>query len=170
MTYDEEFSQSNFLAAYARAGGNITAACRVAGISRTSHYKWLEQDASYRERFEVAHAEACDAVEEEITRRGQDGYEVPVVYRGEIRRDEQGRPVVVRKFSDRLLMFRARALMREKYGEQARKEADDAPQRIVIIEDEGWYGNDAHQRQAARDEASQGAKPPDADSGLAGPL
>ncbi|HEV3340367.1 MAG TPA: hypothetical protein VG125_08415 [Pirellulales bacterium] len=165
-----EFVQATFLAAYAQAGGNITAACRVAGISRTSHYRWLKDDASYAERFQAAHEEACDAVEEEIKRRGQDGYDQPVVYHGDISRDEQGQPVVVRKYSDRLLMFRARALMPERYGERTRNEADDSPPRVVVIEDEGWYGNDAHQRQAARDQAAQDADPPGADSALPGPL
>jgi hypothetical protein len=165
-----QLAQTRFLAAYVRTGANVAAACRMAGISRPCHYNWLKLDASYKERFEAAHADACDAVEEEIKRRGQDGYDQPVVYRGVISRDEQGQPVVVRKYSDGLLMFRARALMPEKYGERARKEVDDSPPRVVVIEDEGWYGNDAHQRQAARDRGAQGAGPPDADSALAGPL
>lgn len=165
-----QLAQIKFLAAYAQTGANIAAACRVAGIARSCHYNWLKDDPSYPERFETAHAEACDAVEEEIKRRGQDGYDEPVVYRGAISRDEHGQPVLVRKYSDTLLMFRARALLPEKYRERPSSEGEDLSRQIVVIEDEGWYGNDAHRRQTARDQSAQGTGSAASDSALAGPL
>ena len=45
--------QRAFLAAF-RETGNVRLACEVAGVGRSSHYRWLEKDPEYREAFELA--------------------------------------------------------------------------------------------------------------------
>lgn len=152
--------QAAFLAAYALCGANVTAAAREAKIDPSTHYDWLKRDKTYPERLEAARQAACDAIEAEIFRRGQVGYDEPVVYQGKIAKDKRGRLVTVRRFSDVLLIFRAKALMPEKYGDRTKLEhstPDNTPLEVVF--NQGWYGNDAHQKQeqAKRDQRPSSA-------------
>lgn len=135
----ENVNQSNFLAAYAVCGVISEAADR-AGVARGRHYAWLQEDPTYKDRFQSAHQEACEAIETEIRRRAVEGYEEPVVYQGsftyEPQRNKDGsikydrlgnpiqqtKPLSVRKFSDNLLMFRAKAMMPDKYRDNAKVE------------------------------------------------
>jgi hypothetical protein len=112
-------AQAAFLEAFVQTGANITQASSLAGIDRQSHYDWMATDPTYPERFEEANEAARDAVEAEIKRRGQDGYDEPIVYKGAISKDENGKPVCVRKFSDVLLIVRAKAMMPEKYRDRS---------------------------------------------------
>ena len=93
--------QEQFLAAYT-ACGNLTDAARSIGCDRRSHYDWLKSDPTYRERYQEAHAEACDSLRSEARRRAVEGVEEPVYYQGV----ECGR---IRKYSDILLIFLLKA-------------------------------------------------------------
>lgn len=114
-------NQFAFLQALAAEAGNISAAARRCEQARTNHYLWLgETDGqgnptptalAYRQLVESIDNEACDEVDAEIRRRGIKGVKEPVYYQGEI-------CGYVRKFSDLLLIFRAKALMPEKYRER----------------------------------------------------
>jgi len=104
-----------FLAAYAEVG-TITHAAELAGISRTSHYQWME-NAEYVEKFREAEKQACEVLEKEIRRRAVEGVDEPVFHRGE----QCG---TVRKYSDTLLIFAAKGAMPEKYRENAKLEID----------------------------------------------
>jgi hypothetical protein len=65
---------------------------------------------------------ASDLLEEEADRRGRDGYDEPVFYRGE----ESG---ARRKYSDGLLLARLKALKPEHYREGVRSEVE---QKITV--------------------------------------
>ena len=54
--------KASFLEAYAEAA-TVTHASRAAGIIRSTHYRWLNDDPEYAERFEQARAEVVDEVE-----------------------------------------------------------------------------------------------------------
>jgi len=82
-----------FLAAYAEVG-TVTHAAELAGISRTSHYQWME-NPEYVEKFREAEKQACDRLEQEVRRRAVEGVLEPVFYQGE----QCG---TVRKYSDYL--------------------------------------------------------------------
>jgi hypothetical protein len=140
--------QAAFLKAYVIAGANVTAAAVVAKINRSTHYDWLAHDETYPQRFEAARQAACEAVEYEIFRRGQLGYEEPIVYQGVISTDNEGAPITVRKFSDTLLIFRAKALMPERYGDKTKLEHSGGVDTgtIKVVFDEDWCGNDAHEK------------------------
>ena len=132
-------SQIAFLAAYA-AYGSIVAAATESKVARSMHYEWLREDETYKARFDAAHRDYCDALEDEIDRRGRRGFEEPVVYQGKltyepllnkdgtVKVDRKGRPryskkpLTVRKYSDNLLMFRAKAAMPDKYRDNAKIE------------------------------------------------
>jgi hypothetical protein len=104
--------QSAFLEAF-RDTGTLAGAARTAGVSRSSHYRWIRENPEYRAKFEEANEEAADALEQEARRRALDGVEEPVFYRGE-------RVGSVRKYSDQLLMV----LLMAKRPEQFRERLD----------------------------------------------
>jgi hypothetical protein len=91
-----------FLEAFAQEG-NIKAAALKAGVSRRSHHLWLKGDAEYKTAFEDAFDDFADSMEAEADRRGRDGYDKPVFYKGEA-------CGTVREYSDSLLTLRLRAL------------------------------------------------------------
>lgn len=92
----EHTKQRAFLAAY-KTLGIVSQACRAAECSRTQVYEWLK-DRDFKRQMDAAREEACDTLESEAMRRAVQGYEQPVFHKGE----QCG---VVRKYSDRLLMF-----------------------------------------------------------------
>lgn len=103
-----------FLAAYAEVG-TITRAAELAGISRQTHYDWLESDPNYPEMFKEADKQACDRLEQEARRRAVQGVSKPVFYKGE----ECG---VVQEYSDTLLIFLLKGALPDKYKDRVQQE------------------------------------------------
>jgi hypothetical protein len=115
--------QVAFLTAVAELG-TITRAALAAGVHRSMHYDWLNDEA-YTKAFTDAEEMFRDSVRTEVHRRAVEGWLEPVVYqgriqyvqecdaRGRVKKPKSGRPiermVVVRKFSDRLLELHAKA-------------------------------------------------------------
>jgi len=91
-------NQRRFLAHYIDTAGQIPKASRLAGINKKHHYYWMQTDPEYAEAFEKAKTQAVDELQGEIVRRGYEGYDDPIVYKGEV-------TGAVKKFSDNLLMF-----------------------------------------------------------------
>ena len=122
-----------FINSYANLG-NISVACRQANITRYRIYEWYRDNTDgFKEIFDEAHQEACEAVEAEIHRRGVAGYQEPVIYQGQLMgrwADSEGNtvledtegalfvPLTVTKHSDILLIFLAKALMPDKYRDK----------------------------------------------------
>lgn len=98
--------------------GNITDAAQQASVDRTRHYEWLE-DEVYAAAFEQAEEESADRLYREARRRATVGVATPVLYKGKPVLDEDGNPVVTRRYSDRLmeLLLKAHrpAMFRERY-------------------------------------------------------
>lgn len=104
-----------------RQHGTISAGARAAGVVRHTVNGWRNDDEEFAEAVTQALEDYRDSLSEEITRRGRDGYEEPVVYQGRLcyRVNEDGslmlddnfEPIVltVRKYSDRLLELNAKA-------------------------------------------------------------
>lgn len=61
-----------FLAAYAESG-NITLACKAAGVVRRTHYDWLASDDKYKETYADAQSMAAEMLEAEARRRAAQG-------------------------------------------------------------------------------------------------
>jgi hypothetical protein len=91
-------------------GHAVGAACKAAGYARSRVYAWRREDAAFAAAWDAASGIASDLLEEEADRRGRDGYDEPVFYRGE----ESG---ARRKYSDGLLLARLKALKPEHYRE-----------------------------------------------------
>src|SRR5688572_482608 len=86
-----------FLAAFAETG-NVSDACRISGVSRQSHYRWLAANKGYAAAFGDAREDARDNLEREARRRAVEGVEKPLYY--------QGKPYgTTRTYSDTLLIF-----------------------------------------------------------------
>lgn len=111
--------ERGFLAALALTG-NWTAAAKAAGVDRTTPHKLREQAPDFEAACERAKDEAADLLELEARRRAHDGWNEPVVYKGElsgtwVHRDgrpaephadgAQFIPLTVKKYSDTLLIF-----------------------------------------------------------------
>jgi hypothetical protein len=103
-------------------GHAVGAACKAAGYARSRVYAWRREDAAFAAAWDAASGIASDLLEEEADRRGRDGYDEPVFYRGE----ESG---ARRKYSDGLLLARLKALKPEHYREGVRSKIE---QKITV--------------------------------------
>ena len=102
---ERKATQATFLATFEQSA-NVTQACRAANISREMIYTWLEHDAEFSILYHQAEQIANDAIRAEIFRRGHDGWDEPQFSAGK----HMGN---VRKYSDTLLIFLAKARMPE---------------------------------------------------------
>ena len=89
--------QIKFLQEIVATGGSIRKAAERAGISTSSHYRWLSINDNYRDAFQLAYEQSTKVLEAEAIRRAT-GYEKPLVYKGEVTGQ-------VQEHSDLLLMF-----------------------------------------------------------------
>jgi hypothetical protein len=102
-----------YLRALVEAGGNVTRACELAAIDRSTPYtrQWQE-DAEFQTALVQAKRMAAEALESEAIRRGFQGVSEPVGwYKG-----EPGGYVT--KYSDTLLIFLLKGAYPERYSER----------------------------------------------------
>lgn len=104
--------KNKFLKLVEKNGGNQSAAAAKVGISPGTITYHQKNDPAFKERLEMAKLKAMQEVEEAITKRGVEGYDEDVYYKGEV----VGKKKV---YSDTLLMERARALDSQRYGKRS---------------------------------------------------
>ncbi len=97
--------QAAFLVAFAQTA-IVRASAQDAGISRRTVYDWLEHDEAFSLAFNQAKEDARDVLRAEIYRRAHDGWDEPVWGPTALKG-------TVRKYSDTLLIFHAKAMMPE---------------------------------------------------------
>ena len=102
-----------FLRIYAETG-NVVQSFAAIGLHRDCHYHWLK-DETYAEAFKLAQTMADNRFEEEVYRRAFNGIDKPLVYQGQISKDENGNPVTVKEYSDLLAIFALKGLFSDKY-------------------------------------------------------
>lgn len=98
--------------------GNHSAAARAIDVATGTAYGWRKDDGwkipldgeeyTFAALCMQAESMFADSVEQEVVRRARDGYEEPIVYKGQVMtqiNEETGKHeiVTIRKFSDRLL-------------------------------------------------------------------
>src|SRR6516225_5558961 len=120
-----------FLQALAHTG-NVSRSCKAAGVQRSLAYEWRNEIPEFRSAWDGALETYADLLEQELDRRGREGWEEPVVYQGKqcwAWVDEAGQPctpdnqsaqrvpLVIRRFSDTCLLARLKAERPEKYKE-----------------------------------------------------
>jgi hypothetical protein len=110
-----ERAKQAFLDAY-RTLGNITYACKLAGIgSRTTIYRWLEEDDQFQAAYRDAELQATEELEREAWRRAVEGtpYERTSYWHGEpVGTDRKT------EYSDQLLILLLRARAPDKYRDK----------------------------------------------------
>jgi hypothetical protein len=102
-----------YLKALVETGGNVTRACELAGVDRSTPYtpQW-RGDPVLAKALEQAREMAIDALEAEVIRRGFEGVEEPVGW-------YKGQPGgYVRKYSDVLLIFKLKAAKPDVYADR----------------------------------------------------
>ena len=60
--------------------GVVTTASKKANIERTTHYKWLAQDAKYAEQVEAIKDTALDFAESQLHKRMQNGSDTAIIF------------------------------------------------------------------------------------------
>jgi|CXWL01.1.fsa_nt_gi hypothetical protein len=109
-------------------GHAVRAACLVAGYARRCVYRWRKIDPDFARRWASALTMAGDLLEEEADRRGRDGHDLPVFHRGEVCGTK-------RKYSDRLLLARLKAIRPEQYREKITVLGTDRQPINVVLRD-----------------------------------
>ena len=116
----EEMQQAQQLfLAYLAETGVLINSCRLAHVSFPTYQSWLE-DADFVEACKAALEDHKEKVFLEVDRRGRKGYTEVLVRNGKIV-TSKGKPVVVRKYSDRLLellfnRYYSASAMQSRYG------------------------------------------------------
>ena len=100
-----------FLAELARVG-IVGAACKKAGIGRSTAYKTYKDDPAFASAWDLALDDAADSMESEAIRRGTEGVDKPVYQQGV----EVG---TIREYSDTLLIFMLKAVRPEKFRDRS---------------------------------------------------
>lgn len=121
-----------FLAAL-RKSPNVSAAARKAGYTRQWVYALRQQDEEFAAAWDDALAEAMDTAEGEIYRRAVRGVIKRVYYEGD-------KKIVVREYSDTLLIFLAKSHRPEVYRETVRSEVTGKDGGPIKHEDIGEAG------------------------------
>ena len=94
--------------------GSVSKAAEKTGISRQTHYLWLENE-TYATAFEKARKMAGDLLEEEARRRAVEGVTEPVFYKGK-------KCGTVKKYSDALLTLLLKGAKPDTYKERVQSE------------------------------------------------
>lgn len=90
-------------------GWTIGRACKEVRVSRNAIYNWRNEDESFAVEWDAAVELGTDLLEEEAIRRGRDGVERGIYYKGT-------RIAKEREYSDRLLETILRARRPEKFN------------------------------------------------------
>lgn len=121
---------------------NVGKAAAAVGISRYTAYIWRKDDPDFAERWDDAMKAGLLALEDEMHRRAIDGVEEPVTHQGQLsyqlehfvdeegkqqarlKRDQNGQPIplTIRKYSDTLAIFLAKAHDPDKYRDNSKLE------------------------------------------------
>lgn len=108
-----------FLAAL-RECGNVTVACGMAKIDRTTPYKHREADAEFASAWDAALLDAADLLEAAARKRATEGVRRKKFTRtgDPIMDEETGKQYEEYEYSDTLLIFLLKGALPEKYRER----------------------------------------------------
>ncbi len=116
-----EHAREAFLGALS-AGSSIAAACRSSDLGRTTVYGWRTSDEAFATAWDEALDAGTDRLEDEAFRRAHDGVAEPVISGGRQVIDADGMPLVVRRYSDSLLVTLLKARRPERYKDRVASE------------------------------------------------
>lgn len=122
----EQRARDKFLAAL-KALPHVTRAAEATNFSRDWFYTERERNPDFHAAWDAALEQGVDFLEDEAVRRGALGVEEPVVANGRVAKADDGSVLMVRKFSDTLLIAslkRRRAAWRDRSTVDANVSAD----------------------------------------------
>jgi len=73
-------NKKRMLEALEKALGVVTTACKITSLSRAQHYKWLEEDAEYKEQCESVGEMALDYAESKLHANIGKGKETSIIF------------------------------------------------------------------------------------------
>jgi hypothetical protein len=119
-------AKKRFLNHYAKHG-RFYAAAKYAGRTGKTVYLWLDRgNATYDARveggFEDVKRQFMEKLEAEADRRATEGVKKPMFWQGKPVLGPNGAQVIIREYSDTLLMFRLKALDPAKYRDNVSAE------------------------------------------------
>jgi hypothetical protein len=130
--------QQRWLAAYADSG-SVGAACLETGIPPSTAFSWDAGDIwSFKKRREFASVAFLGKVEAELNRRTFEGYDKPLVYKGELTRDSNGEIVSIKYKEPTDLYFLAKKhepAYRDNYQPQQSDTHIAITQTIITVRD-----------------------------------
>ena len=103
-----------WLEAFARSR-TVSHATRAVQMSRTTIYEARESDPAFAAAWDSIVEETLDDLEDSMLKRAVDGWEEPVIYKGQRCKDADG-PITIRKYSDALTQFAARTRRPARYN------------------------------------------------------
>lgn len=101
-------------------GWSVTRAAKAAGVNRTQAYAHRERHPDFAAAWDAAYEQGTDVIEDAIAKRATEGYERPIMYKGEQVSSE-------RVFSDRLAEITVKARRPAKWREQVALEVTSQP-------------------------------------------
>src|ERR1044071_5503839 len=110
-----------FLEAF-RLNANVSGAARAADIDRSTPYGWAKDDPEFKAAMEAAEQEAADRLEAEAFRRAHDGVDEYVTSGGKLIRDDDGLPLLHRRYSDQLMITLLKAHRPERFKDRQQVE------------------------------------------------
>ena len=103
--------KARFIEALGETHGTVTAACRIAGISKQTAYDARKEDPEFAEAWAEAVDYVGDVLEQTAFQRAVQGWEEPVYQGGNL-------VGTIRKYSDKLLEICLKGARPEKYRER----------------------------------------------------
>jgi len=125
-------TQRRFLISFCK-WGTVARACEDAQCCERAHQNWMREEG-YPDIFLMCKRRFQDRLEAEAVRRAVDGWDEVSGY------TKEGRPIIKRRYSDRLLELLLRAHMPEKYSvaaQQMHKTEVELINKIIIQSDRG---------------------------------
>lgn len=118
-----------------RASANVTASADHTGASRRTMYRRRDSDPDFAEAWDDALETAIDMLEGEARRRALHGYEEFVTCKNGLVCDDDGNPVMQRRYSDSLMGLLLRAHRPDKYRERVNVEHSGSVDLAGLIEE-----------------------------------
>ena len=113
-TVRTDSARENFLSVLAETC-NVSEASRSVGMSRRAAYDWRDADPKFAADWNDAEQEAADKLEREAWRRGVEGVDKPIIYKGEV-------TDTFKEYSDRMLEILLKGHRPEKFTERFKQD------------------------------------------------
>jgi hypothetical protein len=96
----------------------VQQACTAANVCRSTAYRARMTDPTFAQEWDEAMEDGIDLAEAEAYRRAVRGFDEPVIHHGQLAVDADGKPLTVKRYSDRLLELILRGRRKDVYSQR----------------------------------------------------